>query len=151
MTRVVLWKSSNSGVAAINASGFVNSIATGATIIQASSGSVVRSTTLTVSTVGLTSITINPANPTIAKGTLLKLTATANYTGGSTATLTSVAWRSSKPQFANVRGSGIVHGKKAGTATISASAFGITGTSTLTVGTGTLVSIQITCVARVPK
>jgi uncharacterized protein YjdB len=144
ITQLVLWKSSNPSVAIISATGFVNSIATGATTIQASSGSVAQSTNLTVSTVGLTSITISPANPTIAKGTSLKLTATANYSDGSTATLTSVAWKSSKPQFANVRGSGIVHGKKAGTATISASALGITGTTALTVGTGTLVSISIT-------
>jgi uncharacterized protein YjdB len=60
------------------------------------------------------------------------------------ATLTNVTWKSSKPQFANVRSSGIVHGKKAGTATISATAFGVTGTTTLTVGTGTLVSVDIT-------
>jgi trimeric autotransporter adhesin len=144
MTQLVLWKSSKPGVAIISASGLVSSVATGTTTIQASSGSVVQSTTLTVSTVGLASITITPANPTINKGTLLKLTATATYSDGSTATLTSVAWRSSKPQFANVRSTGIVHAKKAGTATISASAFGLTGTTTLTVGSGTLVSIEIT-------
>jgi trimeric autotransporter adhesin len=105
---------------------------------------VVQSTTLTVSTVGLASITITPANPTMNKGTLLKLTATATYSDGSTATLTGVSWKSSKPQFANVRSTGIVHAKKAGTATISASAFGLTGATTLTVGSGTLVSIEIT-------
>ncbi|MGC1903298.1 MAG: Ig-like domain-containing protein [Candidatus Acidiferrum sp.] len=144
MTQLVLWKSSKPSVAIINASGLVSSVATGTTTIQASSGSVVQSTTLTVSTVGLASITITPANPTINKGTLLKLTATATYSDGSTATPTSVSWKSSKPQFANVRSTGIVHAKKAGTATISASAFGLTGTTTLTVGSGTLVSIEIT-------
>ena len=144
MTLFVLWKSSNPAVAIINASGLATSVATGTTTIQASSGSVVQSTTLTVSTVALASITITPANPTIAKGTLLKFTAIETYSDGSTATLTNVTWKSSKPQFANVRSSGIVHGKKAGTATISATAFGVTGTTTLTVGTGTLVSVDIT-------
>jgi trimeric autotransporter adhesin len=144
MTLLVLWKSSNPAVAIINASGLANSVATGTTTIQASSGSVVQSTTLTVSTVALASITISPVNPTIAKGTLLKLTAIGNYSDGSTAILTNVTWKSSKPQFANVRSSGIVHGKKAGTATISATAFGATGTTTLTIGTGALVSVDIT-------
>ena len=144
MTLFVLWKSSNPAVAIINASGLATSVATGTTTIQASSGSVVQSTTLIVSTVALASITITPANPTIAKGTLLKFTAIETYSDGSTATLTNVTWKSSKPQFANVRSSGIVHGKKAGTATISATAFGVTGTTTLTVGTGTLVSVDIT-------
>jgi trimeric autotransporter adhesin len=144
MTLFVLWKSSNPAVAIINASGLATSVATGTTTIQASSGSVVQSTTLIVSTVALASITITPANPTIAKGTLLKFTAIETYSDGSMATLTNVTWKSSKPQFANVRSSGIVHGKKAGTATISATAFGVTGTTTLTVGTGTLVSVDIT-------
>ena len=143
MTQLVLWKSSNPAVAIINAGGFVTSVATGNTTIQASFGSVVQSTTLTVSNVALASISITPANTTISKGTLLKFTATATYTDGSTATLTNVSWKSSKPQFANVRSSGIVHGKKAGSVTISATAFGLTGTTTLTVGTGTLVSVAV--------
>jgi trimeric autotransporter adhesin len=104
---------------------------------------VVQSTSLTVSNVALASISITPANPTISKGTLLKFTATGTYTDGSTATLTNVTWKSSKPQFANIRSSGIVHGKKAGSVTISATAFGVTGTTTFTVGTGTLVSIAV--------
>jgi hypothetical protein len=143
MTQLVLWKSSNPAVATINASGLVTSVATGSTTIQASLGSVVQSTTLTVSNVALASIAITPANPTISKGTLLKFTANGTYTDGSTTTLTNVSWKSSKPQFANVRSSGIAHGKKAGSVTISATAFGITGTTTLTVGTGTLVSIAV--------
>jgi uncharacterized protein YjdB len=144
LTQLVLWKSSNPAVAIINASGLVTSVATGSSTIQASFGSVVQSTTLTVSNVALASIAITPASPTISKGTLLKFTATGTYTDGSTATLTNVSWKSSKPQFANVRSSGIVHGKKAGSLTISATAFGVTGTTTLTVGTGTLVSTAIT-------
>jgi uncharacterized protein YjdB len=58
--------------------------------------------------------------------------------------LSNVTWKSSKPQSANVRTSGIARGKKGGTVTISATAFGVTGTTSLTVGTGVLVSIQIT-------
>jgi len=41
-----------------------------------------------------------------------------------------------KPNIASIRGSGLAHGKKGGTVTISASASGVTGTTTLTVGTG---------------
>src|SRR5206468_11465022 len=49
-----------------------------------------------------------------------------------------------KPNIAQVRGSGLAHGKKAGTVTVSATAAGIKGTTTLTVGTGTLTSVAIT-------
>jgi hypothetical protein len=43
-----------------------------------------------------------------------------------------------------MRSNGILHAKKSGTLTLSASAFGVTGTTTVVVGTGTLVSIAIT-------
>ena len=144
VTQLVLWKSSNATAASINAAGLVTSFAAGATTIQAQFGSVIQSTTLTVSVVDLVSIAISPANPTLSKHTSVRFTATGTYSDGSTSVLTTVSWKSSKPQIANLRGSGIVHAKKAGQATITATAFGVKGTTTLTVGTGTLSSIAIT-------
>jgi uncharacterized protein YjdB len=144
MTQSALWSSSNAAVATINNKGLVISIAAGTTTVNAAWGAITQSTSLTVSTVQLASISITPANPRIVKGTSVKFTATGTYTDGSTATLVNVTWKSSKPQIANVRTSGIAHGKKAGTATISATASGVTGTTTFTVGTGTLLSIVIT-------
>jgi hypothetical protein len=100
---------------------------------------------LTVSTAHLVSISINPSNPRIQKGTSLKLTAVGTFSDGSTSSnLSGLSWKSSKPNIAQVRGSGLAHGKKAGTVTISASSAGIKGTTTLTVGTGTLTSVAIT-------
>lgn len=144
VTQLVLWKSSDAAVASISATGLASSFVAGTTTIQAQLGSQTQSTTLTVSVVDLVSIAITPANPTIAKRTSVRFTATGTYSEGSTAVLTAVSWKSSKPQIANARGSGIVHAKKAGQATITAAAFGVTGTTTLTVGTGTLNSITIT-------
>jgi trimeric autotransporter adhesin len=93
----------------------------------------------------LTSITITPGNPTIAAGTLIQLHATGKFSDGSTITnLSGVSWKSSKPNIASLRSTGIVRGKKSGSVTISASLSGITGTTTLTVGSGTLVSITVT-------
>jgi uncharacterized protein YjdB len=144
MTQQVLWKSSSPSVATITTVGLAGSIATGTTRIQAAWGSVSQSTTLTVSNVKLVSIAISPANPTIAKRTSLKLKAIGTYSDGSTAALTSASWKSSKPSVANMRGSGIVRAKKGGTATITATAFGLKATTTLTVSTGTLVAVSIT-------
>jgi trimeric autotransporter adhesin len=145
ITSAVLWTSSTPAVATVSAQGLATSLATGTTTVKATFGGVSGSTTLTVSTAHLVSITINPANPRIAKGTSLKLTATGTFSDGSVATnLSGISWKSSKPSIASMRSSGIVHGKKGGSATISASASGITGTTTLTVGTGTLVFISIT-------
>jgi trimeric autotransporter adhesin len=148
VTAVVVWTSANPAAATINAQGLASSVATGSTTITATYGAVSGSTGLTVSTAHLVSIAITPANPRVAKGTSVKLTATGTFSDGSVATnLSGVSWKSSKPNIASVRGSGIAHGKKGGSITITASASGVSGTTTLTVGTGTLVSLALTPVA----
>ncbi len=145
ITTSVVWSSSNAAAASINAQGLASSVATGSTTITATLGAVSGSTGLTVNTTKLVSITVLPANPRISKGTSIKFTASGTFSDGSTATnLSGVSWKSSKPNIASIRGSGLAHGKKGGTVTISATASGITGTTSLTVGTGTLVSVALT-------
>ena len=140
-----VWTSSNPAAATINSQGLLTSVATGSSTIKAVFGAVSGSTGLTVSTAHLVSITVIPANPRIARGTSIKFSATGTFSDGSTAAnLRGVSWKSSKPNIASLRGSGIAHGKKGGTATISATASGVTGSTTLTVGTGTLVSLAVT-------
>jgi len=145
ITTTVTWMSLSAAAATLNAQGLASSIAAGSTTIKATFGSISASTALTVSTAHLVSITINPVNPRISKGTSIKFTASGTFSDGSVATnLSGISWKSSHPNIASVRGSGIAHGKKGGSVTISATASGITGTTTLTVGTGTLVSLVIT-------
>ncbi|HEY6969537.1 MAG TPA: Ig-like domain-containing protein, partial [Candidatus Angelobacter sp.] len=130
--------------ATINNQGIATSATVGPTQITATLGSVSGSTTLTVANVSLVSITISPANPRINQGTSIRFTATGKFSDGSTGSnLAGLSWKSSKPSIANVRQSGIAHGKKSGSVTISATAQGVTGTTTLTIGTGTLQSIAV--------
>jgi len=144
ITASVLWSSSTPASVTINNKGLATSLAAGTSTISAALGSVSGSTGLTVSNVKLASITVTPASAQIAAGTSLKFTATETFSDGSVATnLSAVSWKSSKPQFASIRSTGLAHGKKAGTVTISATSSGITGTGTLVVGIGTLVSIAI--------
>ena len=143
MTLSVLWGSSNGSIASIDDKGLVSSSATGQVTISANWGSITQSTLLTVSTVKLVSITVNPANGRVAPHTSALFTAVGNFSDGSTANLKTVSWKSSKPQFASIRSSGLAHGKKAGTVTISATSSGVTGTATLVIGTGTLVSVIV--------
>lgn len=148
VTSTVVWTSSNPAAATINAQGLATSTANGSTTITATFGTISGSTSLTVTTVHLVSITIAPANPRIANGTLIKFKATGTFSDGSTSSnLTGISWKSSKPNLASIRSSGIAHGKKGGTVTITASSSGISGTTTLTIGTGTLVSVSITPVS----
>jgi uncharacterized protein YjdB len=144
LTASVLWSSSKATVATINNQGLGTSVALGSATITATLGTVSGSTGLTVANVHLVSITISPANPRIAKGTSIKLTATGNFSDGSTSTkLSGLSWKTSKPSVAQIKGAGVAHGKKAGSVTITASASGVKGTTTLTVGSGKLVSLTI--------
>jgi hypothetical protein len=121
------------------------SFAAGTSTITAVQGSVSGSTTLTVANVQLVSIAISPSNGRIAKGTSIQFTATGTFSDGSTATnLSGLTWNTTKHNIVQMRRSGLAHGKKAGSVTISATASGVTGTTTLTVGTGTLTSIALT-------
>ena len=145
VTGSVLWSSSNPTAATINAQGLVTSVAAGSTTIGAVLNSVSGSTGLTVTTVQLVSITVTPSNPKIAVRTFVKFTATGTYSDGSTTNnLAGVSWKSSSPRFASVRSSGLAFGKRVGSVTITASAFGLKGTTTLTIGSGKLSSIVVT-------
>ncbi|HYL94376.1 MAG TPA: Ig-like domain-containing protein [Terriglobales bacterium] len=145
VTAVVLWGSSKPGVASISNQGLLTSVATGSTTISAVLGSVTGTTSLTVTTVKLVGIAILPSNPRIEAHTLLKFTAVGTFSDGSTGSnLAGVSWKSSTPRVASLRSSGTAFGKKTGSATITASASGLKGTTTLTVSNGTLVSLAIT-------
>jgi trimeric autotransporter adhesin len=142
---VVIWTSSSPAHATISSQGLATGLTAGTTTITATYGAISGSTGLTVSNVSLVSITVSPTNPRINAGTSIKFMATGTFSDGSVATnLSGVSWKSQHPNIASVRSSGIAHGKKSGSVTITASAFGVSGATTLTVGTGTLVSIVVT-------
>jgi len=145
ITGSAVWSSSTPAAATVNNQGLVTSIANGSTTIAASLGSVSGSTSLTVSPVKLVSIAILPANPRIQRHTTMKFTAVGTFSDSSTGSnLAGLVWTASPPRIASMRGGGLVFGKKSGTATITASSGGVKGTTTLTVGSGTLNSIAIT-------
>jgi uncharacterized protein YjdB len=82
----------------------------------------------------LTSITVTPANPSINSGSTLQLTATGNYSDGSTQNLTtSVLWTSSDTGTATISAAGVLAGFAVGTAQISAASGAITASTTVTV------------------
>jgi acid phosphatase type 7 len=75
------------------------------------------------------SIAVSPASASITVGQTLQLTASASPPKSAT----SFAWSSSNSGVASVSSSGLVTGVAAGTATISATAGGVIGTSIITV------------------
>jgi hypothetical protein len=82
----------------------------------------------------LLSITVNPLNTTIVKGTTRQFSATGNYSDGIPRDLTKKAvWTSSDTNTAIVSSAGLVTALDVGGTTISATLGGISGTSHLTV------------------
>ncbi|HLH07365.1 MAG TPA: DUF4082 domain-containing protein [Terriglobales bacterium] len=87
----------------------------------------------------LDSITVTPANPTVAVGTDQQFVATGTYSDGSSRDITSqVAWASSNTSVATITSSGLVSVLAAGSSTITASLNSIAGGTTLTGQVGVL-------------
>ena len=153
LTTQVTWSSSSLGVATIsNAAGSIGvatPVAPGTTTIRATLGTVSGSTVFTVTAATLNSISVTPANPSIAKGTTQQFTATGNYSDGSTFDLTQTAtWASSMTSVATISNAAGTKGKASaagvGTTSISATFGGKTGSTILTVTPATLVSLAVT-------
>jgi hypothetical protein len=102
----------------------------------------------------VSSITIDPPNPTVAFGqnaATQQMTAVASYSDGSTGTLTAgtsctgntVCWSSSDPTVASISTGGLLTGLSAGTTTLTAASGAITATTTATAAE-TVTSMTIT-------
>jgi len=96
----------------------------------------------------LSSIAVTPASASVVAGSTLQFTATGSYSDGTTKDLTAtVNWTSSDASKATiVANSGLATGVAAGSATITATSGGISGTDALTVTAppATLSSISVT-------
>lgn len=92
---------------------------------------------------GPQSIAITPANASAPNGLTQKLTATVTFTDSSTQALSGATWASNNTAVATVDTSGTVTGKSVGSATISATFSGITGSIIFNVTPAVLASITV--------
>lgn len=145
ITALVVWSSHNASVATVSASGLATGVAVGSANINATSGSVTGSATLTVTasvTATLQSITVTPANPSLAVGATQQFTATGSYSDGSKKNITaSVSWSSSNASVATVSAGGLATAVVAGSAGVTATSGTISGSTTLTITSGSLSSV----------
>ena len=131
--RVVTWSSSNTAVASVNAGGFVTSGAAGSATITATSEGKSGTSAITVTSVPVASVTVSPAPGSVQAGQTLQLTATPKDVNGNPLTGRTISWSSSNTSVATVSASGLVTGVVAGSATITATSEGQSGTSAITV------------------
>jgi hypothetical protein len=144
LTLSVTWTTSTSSVATVAPNGQVTCLAAGQSTITAIAGSISGSSLLTVTSATLTSIALNPANPSVATGVTQQFTATGTFSDGTQQNLTdSVNWSSSATGVATIGATGTGTGVGAGQATITATLGSVTGAASLTVTTAVLTEIQL--------
>lgn len=153
LTTLVTWMSSAPSVATVGSGaegGLATGLAVGSATITAVMGAIQDNAELTVTAAELRSIAIQPANPMVAAGTSLQLSAVGTYSDGSTLDLTtSVTWASADTTLAEVSNGaaskGLALGKAPGAVGVSASdpATMIAGAATLTVTDAVLRAITI--------
>src|SRR5947199_10623698 len=90
------------------------------------------------------SVTVAPATDTLVVSASVQLTATPKDASGNALSGRTVTWVSSDTTVATVSASGLVTGKVAGTATITATSEGQSGTSAITVVHVPVASVSVT-------
>jgi hypothetical protein len=163
VTNQATWQSSAAGIASVVTAGggpggggpgggnkgLATAIAVGSAQITATYKGLSASGSFTVTPATLASISIGPVNPSTGLGVKVKLFATAILTDGTTQDVTNQAtWQSSDVAIADVSNAmgskSVVTPIAPGTATITATYMGLTGSTDVTVKSAKLTTIQVT-------
>ena len=161
LTASAQWTSSSGAVLLATSPSVDGVVATaaaeGAAVVTASLGAVSGTASVTVTAASLVSIAVAPATLSVPVGLDEVLTATGTFSDGTTQDLTAqVAWLTSDSAVvaaSNAAGTeGVVTAISAGAATVTASLFGVTASSSVTVVPAVLQSIAVapSSGARVP-
>jgi uncharacterized protein YjdB len=136
--RTVTWTSSNTAVATVDANGRVTAVSPGTATITATSEGRTGTSTITVVApppAPVATVAVTPSTGTLDPGGTLQLTATPRDAAGNVLTGRTVTWTSSNTSVATVDANGRVTAVGPGTATITATSEGRTGTAAITVRT----------------
>jgi len=131
--RVITWTSSAAAVAAVSGSGLVTGVAVGSATITATSEGQSGTAAFTVTNVPVAAVTVSPATAGVVVGQMVQLTATPKDANGNPLSGRVITWTSSAAAVAAVSGSGLVTGVVVGSATITATSEGQSGTAAVTV------------------
>jgi uncharacterized protein YjdB len=152
--RTVAWSTSDAKIAAVDAGGNVTGVAAGTAKVTATVEGKSASATVTVESVpggpppppppaSVATVTVSPEAVALAVGDEQKMTATARTADDSVLTGRPVSWSSSDEDVASIGADGVVKALSAGTATITATVEGKSGTATVTVSSVPVASVQV--------
>jgi uncharacterized protein YjdB len=141
--RVITWATSNASIAVVSSTGAVQGMSAGTATITATCEGVRGSASITVTLVPVSSITVTPSNPTVIVGAVFQLDATLRDASGDVLNGRTVTWSSDLPTVATVSALGMVTAVTVGTATITATSGGVTGSTTVTVSPVPVASVEV--------
>ena len=128
----VAWASSDASTATVDNAGLVTAEANGTASVTATSGAAAGSATVTVRQ-QLASVAVSPPRASLAEGDSVRLYAEGRDSRGNEVVGTAFLWASTDPSIAAVDSTGMVQARVRGTAQISATADGVSGTAEITV------------------
>ena len=141
--RAISWSSSDNTIATVSSSGLVTGVAAGTATITATSEGKSGTASVTVAGAPVATVTVTPASASVQAGQTVQLTATLKDANGNILTGRVVTWSSSNTTAASVNSTGLVTANTAGSATITATSEGKTGTSAITVTAVPVASVTV--------
>lgn len=138
------WATANPDVATIDDAGVVTAVAAGVATVSATIGGASGTAVIHVDAVPVASVRITPATGALLEGETLQLNAAAVDGSGNALAGRVIAWRSSAVSIASVSSDGLVVGFTAGSATITATSEGKSGTATIAVSPIPVAAIEVT-------
>lgn len=145
LTSFVTWSSQDTSIATISDSGLLTGLSPGTVEISANRNGVDASVNVTVTEKTLLSIQVTPADKTLPLKTTLQYHALGVFSDNTSANITHVVnWKTSSPETALINSKGLLTSIKEGETNVIAQMGNIVGNTSLTLGTLTLESIQVT-------
>jgi uncharacterized protein YjdB len=141
--RAIIWSSSNTAVATIDVNGMVTAVAPGTATLTGTAEGKSDVATITVTQAPVASVVVTPNPLSMSVGQTTQLTATTADANGTVVTGRIVAWTSSDSGVAKVSTDGVVTAVSSGSAVITATSEGKSGTATITVSNFAVGSVTV--------
>lgn len=141
--RAVVWSSSDAAKASVSATGLVTAVAVGSATITATSEGKLSTATVTVLPVPVATVSVSPATASIIVGATNQLNPVTRDVNGNILAGRVVTWSSSDAAKASVSATGLVSAVAVGSATITATSEGKSGTAVITIPIGAVLGFPI--------